>query len=205
MGYRPPPGLPYATATPPAGRRRAESRQASPRSGRCSGTEPGSAGEASAAARVGTGHQAPPPACPPRCACAVSLRGAPSACWWPAATPFRRTARLLIVTRRMQERGRVHAGRAAVVEGEVGRAAIRSAKGAVAFDVRAGWGVGCWGRRFLDEWEAVMRCHAVELQAEGHTLLSCSPLLQGQGRHCYSRYHHTLTFCLFHTSSFAQF
>jgi len=95
----------------------------------------------------------------------------------------------------MQERGRVHAGRAAVVEGGVGRAAIRSAKGAVAFDVRAGWGVGCWGRRFLDEWEAVMRCHAVKLQAEGHAafllssagmLLSCSPLLQGEGRYGHS-------------------
>jgi hypothetical protein len=33
--------------------------------------------------------------------------------------------------------------------------------------VAAGW-AGCRGRRFLEEWEAVMRCHAVELQVEGH-------------------------------------
>ena len=98
------------------------------------------------------------------------------ACRWPAATAFRRrTARLLRVTRRMWERGHIHAVRAAVVEGEAGRAATanRSARGAVVFDARAAGRAGrCWagcrGRHFLDEWEAVMRCHAIELQAEGH-------------------------------------
>jgi len=47
-----------------------------------------------------------------------------------------------------------------------GRGGVRRA-GCRAGGAVLGW-AGCRGRHFLDEWEAVMRCHAIELQAEGH-------------------------------------
>ena len=99
MKYRPPPNVNWGTVHPwvaacggEATRRRAESRQ---RRGHRSGTEPGSAGEASAAA-------APPVWAPSTAACESApsrvRRAAPQcarrACRWPGAMAFRRALRL---------------------------------------------------------------------------------------------------------------
>ena len=70
------------------------------------------------------------------------------------------------------ERGRVHVGRAAVVDGEVGRAVNRPGGRAVP-------GLGSLlVSGFLEEGKAV-RCGSQSRGLGGGTLLSCSPLLQG--------------------------